>query len=130
MSFDEEYATVLGLPARLLYLVLLALVGMTVIILMRVVGIIMVIALLTLPPATARLFADRLAPLMAVSVVIGAVTVTSGLILSYALNEITGKPIPSGPVIILLAALVYVLSVFFRFLFIRWFPEPEIEMGR
>ena len=100
-----------------LYLILLALVAMTVILLMRVVGIIMVIALLTLPPATARLFVDRLGPMMGVSVLVGVVTTTCGLILSYVFNVVSGKPIPSGPVIILLAAGVYLLSLAARHLF-------------
>ena len=117
VAFDEEYAEVLGLPVNRLYLILLALVAMTVILLMRVVGIIMVIALLTLPPATARLFVDRLGPMMGVSVLVGVVTTTCGLILSYIFNVVSGKPIPSGPVIILLAAVVYLLSLAARHLF-------------
>lgn len=117
VAFDEEYAEVLGLPVNRLYLILLALVAMTVILLMRVVGIIMVIALLTLPPATARLFVDRLGPMMGVSVLVGVVTTTCGLILSYVFNVVSGKPIPSGPVIILLAAGVYLLSLAARHLF-------------
>lgn len=119
VSFDEEYAAVLGLPVNRLYLILLALVAMTVVLLMRVVGIIMVIALLTLPPATARLFVDRLGPMMWVSVLIGVITTTSGLIISYALNVVSGKPIPSGPIIILLAAIVYLLSLLSRRVFER-----------
>jgi zinc transport system permease protein len=111
VAYDEEYALVLGLPVQFIYLLLLSAVALTVIILMRVVGIIMVIALLTIPAATARLYVDRLGQMMAVSVLIGVVCTTCGLALSYALNSLFSKPFPSGPVIILLAALIYVLSL-------------------
>jgi len=127
VSFDEEYAAVLGLPVSSLYLILLALVAMTVIILMRVVGIIMVIALLTIPPATARLFVNRMVPMMVVSAIIGVVTTTSGLVSSYALNEILGKPVPSGPIIILLAALVFILSILFKKMCAGWYVVKESE---
>ncbi len=125
VSFDEEYAAVLGLPVGSLYLIMLALVAMTVIILMRVVGIIMVIALLTIPPATARLFVNRMVPMMVVSVIIGVVTTISGLISSYALNEMLGKPVPSGPIIILLTALVFILSLLSKKMFAGWYVVKE-----
>ncbi|GAG65606.1 unnamed protein product, partial [marine sediment metagenome] len=49
LSFDEEFSTVVGMPTERLYLILLGLIALTVVVLIRVVGIILVIALLTIP---------------------------------------------------------------------------------
>lgn len=121
VTFDEEFSTVLGVRVEAIYLLLLGLVALTVVILIRVVGIILVIALLTLPPATARLFVRRLAPMMSLATVVGILCTISGLFLSYRLNEFTGKPFPSGPVIILVTATVYLLALVAR----RWSTDPD-----
>ncbi len=58
--FDEEYLLVLGLNVRLYEYVLFIMIAMAVVIMIKVVGIILVIALLTIPPAIAKLFSNRL----------------------------------------------------------------------
>ena len=101
VSFDAEFAELQGVPvARFTYL-LLALTALTVVVLVSVVGIILVIALLTLPAATANLFARRLGRMMAGAVAICAVLTAGGLLLSY------GPDLPAGAVTILLAGLVW-----------------------
>lgn len=107
VAYDEEFAQVLRLPVEFIYFLLLALIALTVIALIRVVGIILVIALLSLPPATARIYVRRMGSMMGLSVVVGGVCSLAGLALSYHLE------IPSGPVIILSAAVVYTLSVLY-----------------
>jgi len=111
VAFDEEFAWVIGMPVAALSLLMLALVGVTVVILIRVVGVILVIALLTMPAATARHWTDSLAPMMALATAIGAVSIVAGLFLTWGINSVTGVDVPTGPAIILLAALVYGLSV-------------------
>lgn len=96
LCFDEEFSTALGIPAERLYLVLLCLIALTVVVLIRVVGIIMVIALLTIPAATARHFTHNLKKMMALSVLFSIVFALCGLWLSYVLDW------PSGATIILL----------------------------
>ncbi len=86
ISFDEEYATVVGLPAERLYLILLCLVALTVVVLIQVVGVILIIALLTIPAAMSRRFSHRLSSMMFLSVFISAFVTISGLFLSYAFN--------------------------------------------
>ncbi|MFZ3070821.1 MAG: metal ABC transporter permease [Anaerolineaceae bacterium] len=104
ISFDETFSTVRNLPVGLLYLAMVTLIGLTVVISMRVVGLIMVIALLTIPPAIANLFLKDMRGIMILSVVLSMVFCVAGLLLSYTLN------LPSGAVIILVAGMAYVLA--------------------
>lgn len=101
VSFDAEYAELQGVPvARFTYL-LLVLTALTVVVLVSVVGIILVIALLTLPAATANLFARRLGRMMVGAVLLCAALTVGGLLVSY------GPDLPAGAVTILLAGLVW-----------------------
>ena len=108
ISFDETYAEVSGVPVNGIYLMLLCLVAITVVMLMRVVGLIMVIALLTIPAAIASLFAKSLKATMILSTVLSAVFILIGLSLSYALD------LTSGAAIILVAGGAYLLSLIVR----------------
>ncbi|QGT98706.1 Zinc ABC transporter, permease protein ZnuB [Candidatus Syntrophocurvum alkaliphilum] len=103
-AFDEEYAKVSGVKTERLNLVLLCLIALTVIVMMRVVGIILVIALLTMPPAVATHYTWSLKSLMIISGLLGILFTTSGLIISYFFN------IPSGATIILVAGAVFLIS--------------------
>ena len=84
---------------------LLVLTALTIVLMVYVVGIILVIALLTLPAATAGCFARRLWSMMVLAVVFCWLFVGSGLIGSYYWK------LPSGPVIVVIAALVYVAAL-------------------
>ncbi len=102
--FDEEYARLRGIPVGFFYLLLLVLVAVTVVLLIQVVGLILVLALLTLPAAVAGHYVHSLGRMMLIATLLGAVLCISGLVLSY------GPDLPAGPTIILLAGGVYVLS--------------------
>ena len=106
ISFDEEFSTVAGLPTERLYLILLCLVALTVVVLIRVVGIILVIALLTIPAAMARQFTHSFKKMMLLSVLWGIVFTQCGLWLSYLLDW------PSGATIILVAGILFLASFF------------------
>lgn len=110
VAFDEEFAWVIGMPVEALSLLLLALVATTVVILIRVVGAILVLALLTMPAAIARHWTDALAPMMVLAIAVGAAFITVGLFFSWALASVLAVDVPTGPVIILLAALIYAAS--------------------
>ena len=105
VCFDQEFARLRGLPAGAYYMLLLGLTALTVVLLATVVGIILVIALLTLPAATAANFARRLGPIMALGAAISLGLTWGGLALSYA------PDLPAGAVIILLAGAVYLASL-------------------
>ena len=104
LSFDPVYGEAIGLPVKRLRLLMLCMVAFSVVVLIKIVGIIMVIALLTLPGAISRQHMKSLPAIMAVSVLLGAVFVTFGLVVSYLLD------VPSGATIILIAAAAFFLS--------------------
>jgi len=104
LSFDEEFSTIAGVPTERLYLLLLCLIALTVVVLIRVVGIILVIALLTIPAALARQFTHSLKKMMLLSILAGAVFTFSGLWLSYLLD------LASGATIILVAGIALFIS--------------------
>jgi zinc transport system permease protein len=108
IAFDEEFSEVRGIPVRLLYLLLLCLIGLSIIILIRVVGIVLVIALLTIPSTIARQFVNRLKPLMLFSIICAIILTVAGLILSYYFN------LPSGALIVLLLGVVFFMSFFIK----------------
>jgi zinc transport system permease protein len=110
LSFDEEFSTVVGVPVGKLYFLLLSMIALTVVVLIRVVGIILVIALLTIPPALARQFTYDLRKMMLLSIVFGAVFTFGGLWLSFELD------LASGATIILLGGAVLVLSFGYNWL--------------
>lgn len=101
ISFDEEFATVENVPVNTLFFVLFALIALTVVITMRLVGLIMVIALLTIPPAIAGIYFKDLKKMMAAASLLGILFSTCGLFLSYFFN------LTSGATIILVSGIAY-----------------------
>jgi len=108
LTFDEEFAIVVGVPTERLYIVLLCLIALTVVILIKVVGVILVIALLTIPSATAAQYTLNLKEMMFLSVILGIVFTTCGLWLSYVLN------LASGATIVLVSGTAFLLSLILR----------------
>ena len=105
ISFDETFATVTNIPVNPLYLLLVTLIAFTVVMLMRVVGLIMVIAMLTIPAAISSQFVRDLKAMMAGAIVLGMLFTTTGLWLSYSWN------LTSGATIILVAGATYLVSL-------------------
>ena len=106
LCFDAEFAELRGVRAKLLYMMLLCLTAITVVLLVRVVGVVLVIALLTLPAAVAGHFVRQLWQMMALAVLCCMAMVTVGIAVSYPSN------LPSGPVIVVIAGIVYLLVAF------------------
>ena len=109
ISFDEEFSQVCGVKARVIYFVLLGLVALTVVLLVRIVGIVLVIALLTIPATIAKMFTRSLKGMMALSVVVALVLSVSGLWLSYVFD------MASGATIIMLSAASFIAASLMRF---------------
>ncbi len=114
VSFDEEFGTAVGVPTGVLYFILLCLIALTVVVLVRVVGIILIIALLTMPPAMARQFTFDLRKMMFLSVLFGAVFTVGGLWLSYEYD------VASGATIILFGGALFLVTMGARKLLARW----------
>jgi zinc transport system permease protein len=104
ICFDEEFAELRGVPVKLYYLLLLILTALTVVLLIRIMGIILVIALLSLPPAVAEHFARKLWQMMLGAVLCCALFVASGIAVSYPYE------LPTGPTIAIIAGTVYLLA--------------------
>ena len=104
ISFDEEFSEVVGVPTQNLYLLLLCLVGLSVVVLIRVVGVILVIALLTMPAAFSRHFTSNIGKLMVLSIGMGMVATVTGLFFSYLFD------LPSGATIVLILGVTLLSS--------------------
>ena len=104
-TYDATMAAVSGVPVRLMQYLLPVLVGVTTVAALKTVGIVLVLALLVTPPATAGLLARRLPGMMATSVVVALVAVVVGLHLSYHLD------LPSGPSIVMVATGLFILAL-------------------
>jgi len=105
MSFDPVYGEAIGVPVKRMKLLLLFLVAFSVVMLIKIVGIILLIALLTIPGAISRQHMKGLPGIMAGAIFLGSVFVTIGLFISYLLD------VPSGATIILTAAAAFFLDM-------------------
>jgi len=106
--FDEEFAEITNIPVFQIYLFLLVLIALSVVILIRSVGIILVIALLTLPASTAQLLSKKFKNIIFIAIFLAITSNLTGIIFSYYLN------MPSGPVIIFVAATIYLTVLMFK----------------
>jgi len=105
ISFDEVFATVRSVSVDAIYLLLLVMIALTVVMMMRVVGLILVIALMTIPAAISGQWVKNLPKMMLLACILGVLFTTTGLWLSYILN------LTSGATIILVSGGVYLLSL-------------------
>jgi len=118
MSYDEEFARIRGVPVRALYFLLIGMLAVTIVMVIQVVGLILVIALLTIPPFIVERHASSLIQMMIGSSLLGAVFTVSGLWLSYALD------LTSGASIIMVAGIAFFLSLLIERLGIYRKPQP------
>lgn len=106
LCFDEEQAHMQGLAVQRLYLLLLSLISITVVLLIQIIGIILSIALLTLPATIACLFSKKLSHTIFGAIAISIALNITGIGLSYQLNW------PTGATIALTAALSYFCALY------------------
>jgi zinc transport system permease protein len=104
LSFDMEFARSMGVPVRLLYALMQVMTAVTVIMVIQVAGLILVIALLTIPPMLAELFTKSLWRMMALATLASLVFCLAGLAVSYQFD------ITSGASIIAMATAGYTLT--------------------
>ncbi|MBC6480488.1 MAG: metal ABC transporter permease [Hormoscilla sp. GM7CHS1pb] len=106
-TFDPLGAQAAGLPVHLLNFGLMVLIALTIVASLKAVGVVLVLALLITPGATAYLLVKRLHQMMILGAVIGVVASVSGMYLSYFFN------LPSGPAIVLVVSGFFVLALLF-----------------
>jgi len=105
MSYDEEFARIRGVPVKALYFGLIGLLAVTVVLVIQVVGLILVIALLTIPPFIVEKYARSLVQMMVASSLLGCVFTLTGLYLSYQYD------LTSGATIILVSGAGFIISL-------------------
>ncbi|OQY16879.1 MAG: hypothetical protein B6I36_09730 [Desulfobacteraceae bacterium 4572_35.1] len=105
ICYDSEFAKLRGIKVETFNTLLLCMVAITVVILIQIVGLILVIAMLTLPAATARLWVNTMPAMMFLACIAGAIVSSCGLILSYHYD------LPTGATTALLAGLTFLLTI-------------------
>ncbi len=108
ICFDEEQALLQGLNVQRLYMLLLCMMAVSIVLLIQVVGAILVVALLAIPPAIAAIFSNRLSTIMTIAVLIGIGISFAGIGTSYKLDW------PPGATISLFAAIIYMATLPFQ----------------
>lgn len=107
VAFDPEFAAGAGMNVRRIELAMMGLALAITVVGLKIVGLILIVALLIIPPAAARFWTDRASGVIALAGVIGAVSGYGGAAISA-----TAPGLPTGPVIVLVAAGVFTLSLF------------------
>lgn len=101
LSYDEEFAAIRGVPVRLIYFSMVSLLAISIVMVIQVVGLILIIALLTIPPYIMEKTAASLAKMMIGSILLSVFFTIIGLFLSYLFN------LTSGAAIIMVAGIVF-----------------------
>ncbi len=104
ISFDEEFSKAIGIRVEFLYLLLLCIVALSVVVLIKVVGVILVIALLSIPAAISNQYTSSINRVMIYSVLLGILLNISGLLLSYVFN------LASGATIVIVLGIAFIIS--------------------
>ncbi|NTW24986.1 MAG: metal ABC transporter permease [Lentimicrobium sp.] len=113
IAFDEEYARAHKAPVQLFKYLLISLVALTIVLNIRVVGIILVISFLTIPQSTANLFTNNFRSIIFLSILIGMLGSIAGLLISYFWN------IPSGATIIFAFVVIFGIAKTIQSLMVR-----------
>jgi zinc transport system permease protein len=103
-TFDEWMAAASGLPVGFLHLLLLVLLALTIVVSIKVVGIVLVSAFLVIPGATAKLMAGSFSGLMGLAVALGAGAAVVGLVAAHYAG------LPSGATIVMTQFLAFVVA--------------------
>jgi zinc transport system permease protein len=114
MSYDEEFSFIVGIPVKVLYFLLLGLISLSVVMIIRVVGLILVIALLTIPPFIAEKYTGSLRKMMMLASLLSAVFTLLGLVVSYQFN------LAPGATIIMVAGMGFFFSLGVDGVTARW----------
>lgn len=108
LSFDEEYATISGLHSKAIHLLFIVLTALVIAASIRIVGVLLVSALMTLPVAASMRLAKGFKQMVMLSIVFGEIAVIIGLVTGYYLR------IPSGGTIVMTSILILLLVMFIK----------------
>ncbi|MEC5268361.1 metal ABC transporter permease [Heyndrickxia coagulans] len=108
LSFDEEYAKVSGIPAKTIHLLFMVLIALVISAAMRIVGIMLVSALITLPVAASIRISRGFKQTILFSVLFGEISVLGGLVTAFYLN------LPPGGTIVMISIAILLLAVYMK----------------
>lgn len=106
MSYDKEFLTLRGINANLLYTYFLILTSLTIVMSVRAIGIILILALFTIPSLIAEKFTKKVFSMMIISGILGIIFMTGGIIISFYYN------ISPTPAIVIIASVFLLISLF------------------
>lgn len=118
LSFDEEHARISGIHAKRIHLLFIVLTALVIAASIRIVGVLLVSALMTLPVAASMRLAKGFKQMMFLSIIFGEISVMLGLISGYYLN------IPPGGTIVVVAISILLISIG-----LKRFTFPRKKMG-
>ena len=121
IAFDEDYARTHKIPVQIYKYILISLVALTIVMNIRLVGIILVISFLTIPPSTANLFTNNLSHMMLYSILIGVFGSIAGIYISYFMN------IPSGATIIFAFIVIFAVAKIIQTIKVRMMIRKQIK---
>ena len=104
IAFDRDFARIAGLPVRTISVIMTVMIALAIVLTIRMVGIMLLLSMLSLPPMIAEIFAARFKTIMTGAVAVSAATCAGGIIASAYIN------VPCSAVIVILQVVVYGLS--------------------
>ena len=113
LAFDEGFAKTQGIPVQNFSYILKGFIALTIVLSIRMVGIILLISLLTIPPTLANIFTKKFNYIVVISILVGFVGALVGLVLSFGMN------VPSGATIIISLVGMFGLAKLISFIFVR-----------
>lgn len=105
LSFDEEHAKASGIPTKAIHFIFIILVALVIGVSMRIVGILLVSSLMTLPVAASLRLANGFKQMIGYSIVFGEISVIAGLFLSYQLD------LAPGGTIVMIAVFILMITI-------------------
>jgi zinc transport system permease protein len=114
LAFDSDFAKTQRIPVKTFSYILKGFLALTIVLSIRMVGIILLISLLTIPPTTANLFTKKFNLIIFLSMIISLVGAVGGLILSYNMN------VPSGATIIMVLVAIFAVAKLIRTMFVKF----------
>jgi zinc transport system permease protein len=108
VSFDRDFATVIGLRVKLLSTTLTVMVAVGIVLMIRCVGIMLLMSMLTMPQLTAELFTRRYGAMMRGAIVVSVISSVGGLLLSTVID------VPTAAFIVFLQVIIYALAAAVR----------------
>jgi zinc transport system permease protein len=114
LAFDPGFAKTQNIPVKTFTYLLKGFIALTIVLSIKMVGIILLISLLTIPPTTANLFSKKFNRIIIISMIISFIGAVGGLILSYNMN------VPSGATIIMVLVCIFALAKLFKYIIVKF----------